>query len=180
MKIVYTREENSICTRQAHAMTTRSRPGWIGTGRLWPGIYVSYRRRGIAPPAPSRSPCRSSAWNRPTAWTTFVLTGIGSSRTDPSGACSASTAVPSPAGVDLQLDDWSGALSEIHRKCGSAMPARPGDTHLQSRTLPAAGVEETIRKNGKKSPFKEKLASFRPFHGIGIGVIRCRRASPWV
>ena len=99
VKLAYTREENTIATRQAHSMTVDHqdgrRPGgtgcYRGTSRAtWTGAPT--QARGLSPRA-----CPSSAWSRPTAWRTSATTVTASSPTSRSGACSGPMAGRLPA-----------------------------------------------------------------------------------
>ena len=171
VKIVYTREENSTCTRQGHAMTTTIKTGVDKNGRVLARDIVSYLNGGaysstgpIAVSVPFL--CMEQAYrmdnvrfNGYRVFTNKPIRGMIRIHGRAFGA-----------GVDLQLDMIGEHLKIDPIEMRLRNARQQGDFTPTKSFVASCGLEETIRKTATESHFKEKFGKLPPFHGIGIGV----------
>jgi CO/xanthine dehydrogenase Mo-binding subunit len=171
VKIVYTREENSICTRQGHAMTTTIKTGVDKNGKVLARDIVSYLNGGAysstGPIAVSvHFLCMEQAYrmdnvrfNGYRVFTNKPIRGMIRIHGRAFGA-----------GVDLQLDMIGEHLNVDPIEMRLRNARQQGDYTPTRSFVASCGLEETIRKTAAESHFKEKFNNLPPFHGIGIGV----------
>ena len=170
VKITYTREENSIATRQAHSMTTTIKTGVDREGRVLSRDITCYMDGGaysstgpIAVSVPFL--CMEQAYRmenvRYNGYRVFTNKPIrGMFRTHGRAfAC----------GIDLQLDLIGSELG-IDPVTMRLRNARQAGDYTPTRSLvPSCGMTETIEKTADAAGWKEKWGKLPPFHGIGIG-----------
>ena len=170
VKITYTREENSIATRQAHSMTTTIKTGVDREGRVLSRDITCHMDGGAytstGPIATSvLFLCMEQAYRmenvRYNGYRVFTNKPIrGMFRTHGRAfAC----------GIDLQLDLIGSELG-IDPLSMRLRNARQAGDYTPTRSLvPSCGMTETIEKTAEQAGWKEKWGKLPPFHGIGIG-----------
>ena len=170
VKIVYTREENTVATRQAHAMITRIKTGVDREGRVLArditchmdgGAYSSTGPIAVSVPFL----CMEQAYRldnvRYNGYRILTNKPIrGMFRTHGRAfAC----------GVDLQLDRLGRELGLDPLTMRLRNARQTGDWTPTKSYVASCGLTETIEKTGEQSGWKEKYGKLPPFHGIGIG-----------
>ena len=170
VKLVYTREENSIATRQAHSMITTIKTGVNKEGRVISRDITCYMDGGaysstgpIAVSVPFL--CMEQAYQmdnvRYNGYRVFTNKPIrGMFRTHGRAfAC----------GVDLQLDMIGRELgiNPIEMRLRNAR--KVGEFTPTKSYVASCGMTETILKAGEKAGWNEKWGKLPPYHGIGIG-----------
>ncbi len=171
VKIVYTREENSICTRQGHAMVATIKTGVDKDGKVLARDITSYLDGGaysstgpIAVSVPFL--CMEQAYrmdnvrfNGYRVFTNKPIRGMIRIHGRAFGT-----------GVDLQLDMIGEKLGidPIEMRLRNARQA--GDYTPTKSFVASCGLTETILETAEHSHFKERFKHLPPFHGIGIGV----------
>lgn len=170
VKIVYTREENTVCTRQAHSMITRIKTGVDKEGKVVARDITCHMDGGAyssTGPIATSVPflCMEQAYRMENVrYNGFrILTNKpirGMFRTHGRAfAC----------GVDIQLDLLGEALG-IDPLTMRLRNARRAEEMTPTRSYVAScGLTETIEKSARKSRWKEKFGKLPPYHGIGIG-----------
>jgi len=170
VKITYTREENSIATRQAHSMTTTIKTGVDREGRVLSRDITCHMDGGAyssTGPIATSVPflCMEQAYRmenvRYNGYRVFTNKPIrGMFRTHGRAfAC----------GIDLQLDLIGSELG-IDPVTMRLRNARQAGDYTPTRSLvPSCGMTETIEKTADAAGWKEKWGKLPPFHGIGIG-----------
>jgi CO/xanthine dehydrogenase Mo-binding subunit len=170
VKIVYTREENTVCTRQAHSMVTKIKTGVDREGRVLARDIVCHMDGGaysstgpIAVSVPFL--CMEQAYRMDNVrYNGFrVLTNKpirGMYRTHGRAfAC----------GVDIQLDMLGEELGIDPLTMRLRNARQTGDTTPTKSYVASCGLTEAITKAGEQSGWKEKFGKLPPYHGIGIG-----------
>lgn len=170
VKIAYTREENTVCTRQAHSMAASIKTGVDRDGRVVARDITCYMDGGaysstgpIAVSVPFL--CMEQAYRmdnvRYNGYRVYTNKPIrGMFRTHGRAfAC----------GVDLQLDMLGAelGLDPIEMRLRNAR--QQGDYTSTKSYVASCGMAETILKAAEASGFREKFGKLPPFHGIGIG-----------
>jgi 4-hydroxybenzoyl-CoA reductase subunit alpha len=170
VKLAYTREENTIATRQAHSMTTTIRTGVDREGRVLSRDITCHMDGGAyssTGPIATSVPflCMEQAYRmenvRYNGYRVFTNKPIrGMFRTHGRAfAC----------GIDLQLDLIGSELG-IDPVTMRLRNARQAGDYTPTRSLvPSCGMTETIEKTAAAAGWKEKWGKLPPFHGIGIG-----------
>ena len=170
VKMVFTREENTIATRQGHAMITTHKTGVDKDGRVIARETTCYMDGGaysstgpIATSVPFLSMEQayrmgSVRYNGYRVYTNKPIRGM--IRTHGRGfAC----------GVDTQLDMIADHLGIDPVEMRLRNSRQPGDYTSTKSYVSSCAMDETILKAAQKSGFKEKWGKLPPFHGIGIG-----------
>ena len=170
VKIVFTREENTIATRQGHAMITTHKTGVDEDGRVIARDTTCYMDGGaysstgpIATSVPFLSMEQayrmgSVRYNGYRIYTNKPIRGM--IRTHGRGfAC----------GVDTQLDMIADHLGIDPVEIRLRNSRQPGDYTSTKSHVSSCAMDETIQKAVEKSGFREKWGKLPPFHGIGIG-----------
>ena len=170
VKLAYTREENTIATRQAHSMTTTIKTGVDREGRVVSRDITCHMDGGAyssTGPIATSVPflCMEQAYRmenvRYTGYRVFTNKPIrGMFRTHGRAfAC----------GIDLQLDLIGSELG-IDPVLMRLRNARQAGDYTPTRSLvPSCGMTETIERTADAAGWKEKWGKLPPFHGIGIG-----------
>jgi 4-hydroxybenzoyl-CoA reductase subunit alpha len=170
VKIVYSREENSIATRQAHSMVATIKTGVNKEGRVISrditcrmdgGAYSSTGPIAVSVPFL----CMEQAYQmdnvRYNGYRIFTNKPIrGMFRTHGRAfAC----------GVDLQLDMIGEELGINPLEMRLRNARKTGDYTPTKSYVASCGMTETILKAGEKARWSEKWGKLPPYHGIGIG-----------
>lgn len=170
VKIVYTREENSIATRQGHSIVATIKTGVSKEGRVISRDITCYMDGGaysstgpIAVSVPFL--CMEQAYRmdnvRFDGYRVFTNKPIrGMFRVHGRAfAC----------GIDLQLDMIGKELGYDPLDMRLKNARRQGDYTPTKSYVASCGMTETIQKAGEKAHWKEKWGKLPPYHGIGIG-----------
>jgi CO/xanthine dehydrogenase Mo-binding subunit len=170
VKIVYSREENTVATRQAHGMKATIKTGVDREGRVQARDIICYMDGGAyssTGPIAASVPflCMEQAYRmenvRYNGYRVFTNKPIrGMFRTHGRAfAC----------GVDLQLDMMGEELGidPVTMRLRNARQA--GDYTPTKSYVGSCGMTETIVKSAEAAHWKEKWGKLPPFHGIGIG-----------
>ncbi len=170
VKIIYSREENSICTRQAHSMVTRIKTGVDREGQVVARDITCYMDGGaysstgpIAVSVPFL--CMEQAYRmenvRYNGYRIFTNKPIrGMFRTHGRAfAC----------GIDIQLDMLGAELGIDPLDMRLRNARRTGEYTPTKSFVASCGMTETIEKTGKASQWRDKFGKLPPYHGIGIG-----------
>jgi CO/xanthine dehydrogenase Mo-binding subunit len=170
VKIKFTREENTIGTRQGHAMITTHKTGVDKEGRVLARETTCYMDGGaysstgpIATSVPFLSMEQayrmgSVRYNGYRVYTNKPIRGM--IRTHGRGfAC----------GVDMQLDMIADHLGIDPVTIRLRNSRQPGDYTSTKSLVSSCAMDETIHKAAECSGWKEKYGKLPPFHGIGIG-----------
>jgi len=170
VKLVYTREENSIATRQAHSMITTIKTGVNKEGRVISrditchmdgGAYSSTGPIAVSVPFLCMEQAYQMENVRYNGYRVFTNKPIrGMFRTHGRAfAC----------GVDLQLDMIGRELgiNPIEMRLRNAR--KVGEFTPTKSYVASCGMTETILKAGEKAGWNEKWGKLPPYYGIGIG-----------
>ncbi|MFA5906740.1 MAG: xanthine dehydrogenase family protein molybdopterin-binding subunit, partial [Desulfobacula sp.] len=170
VKIQFTREENTIGTRQGHSMITTHKTGVDKDGRVLARETTCYMDGGaysstgpIATSVPFLSMEQayrmgSVRYNGYRVYTNKPIRGM--IRTHGRGfAC----------GLDTQLDMIAEHLGIDPVEMRLRNSRQPGEYTSTKSLVSSCAMDETIHKAVEKSGWKEKWGKLPPFHGIGIG-----------
>ncbi len=170
VKIVYTREENSIATRQGHALITTIKTGVDKNGLVIARDITCYMDGGAyssTGPIATSVPflCMEQAYKmahvRYNGYRIYTnKPPRGMIRIHGRGfAC----------GVDTQLDRIGDDLGidPVDMRLINAREA--GETTNTRSYVASCALKETIEKAWEKAGWKDKWGKLPPFHGIGIG-----------
>ena len=170
VKIVYTREENSIATRQGHAMVTTIKTGVDRNGRVIARDVTCYMDGGAyssTGPIATSVPflCMEQAYKmehvRYNGYRIYTNKPIrGMIRIHGRGfAC----------GVDTQLDMIAEHLGIDPVEMRLINAREVGDYTNTRSFVGSCAMKETIEKTAAKARWSEKWGKLPPYHGIGIG-----------
>jgi len=170
VKIVYSREENSIATRQGHSMITTIKTGVDKQGRVLARDVTCYMDGGAyssTGPIATSVPflCMEQAYRmesvRYNGYRIYTNKPIrGMIRTHGRGfAC----------GVDTQLDMIAEHLGMDPMAIRLINARKTGETTNTGSYVGSCAMEETIEKASEKAGWKEKWGKLPPFRGIGMG-----------
>ncbi len=170
VRIQFTREENTIGTRQGHAMITTHKTGVDKEGRVLARETTCYMDGGaysstgpIATSVPFLSMeqvyrMESVRYNGYRIYTNKPIRGM--IRTHGRGFAS---------GLDTQLDMIADHLGIDPIEIRLRNVRKPGEYTSTKSLVGSCAMDETIHAAVKKSGWKEKYGKLPPFHGIGIG-----------
>ncbi len=170
VKITFTREENTIATRQGHAMITTHKTGVDKEGRVLARETTCYMDGGaysstgpIATSVPFLSMEQayrmgSVRYNGYRIYTNKPIRGM--IRTHGRGFA---------AGLDTQLDMIAEHLGIDPVQMRLRNSRQPGEYTSTRSLVESCAMDETIHRAVETSGFKEKWGNLPPFHGIGIG-----------
>lgn len=171
VKLVYTREENSIATRMGHAMTTTIKTGVDKDGKVLARDIVSYLDGGAyssTGPIATSVPflCHEQTYrldnvrfNGYRIYTNKPVRGMIRIH-GRSFAC----------GIDTQLDMIAEELGIDPVTIRVRNARRPGETTPTGSYVASCGLLECIEKTADSSNFLDKWKSATPGKGIGIGL----------
>lgn len=170
VKIAFTREENSIATRQGHALTTTIKTGVDQEGRVLARDITCYMDGGAyssTGPIATSVPflCMEQAYRmdhvRYNGYRIYTNKPIrGMIRMHGRGfAC----------GVDTQLDLIAEHLGLDPVQIRVVNARQPGEYTNTGSLVASCAMQKTIEKAAEKARWADKWGNLPPFHGIGIG-----------
>jgi CO/xanthine dehydrogenase Mo-binding subunit len=170
VKIVYTREENTIATRQGHSMIVTIKTGVDKNGKVLARDVTCYMDGGAyssTGPIATSVPflCMEQAYDmdhvRYNGYRVYTNKPVrGMIRTHGRAfAC----------GVDTQLDIIGERLGIDPVRMRLINARKPGQTTNTRSYVASCAMTETIEKAAEKAGWKEKKGKLPPFRGIGIG-----------
>ena len=170
VKIVFTREENTIATRQGHSMITTHKTGVDKNGQVLARATTCYMDGGaysstgpIATSVPFLSMEQayrmgSVRYNGYRVYTNKPIRGMIRVH----GRCFA-------AGLDIQLDLIAEQLGLDPVEMRLRNSRQPGEYTSTKSYVGSCAMDETIHKAAATSNWKEKFGKLPAYHGIGIG-----------
>ena len=170
VKIVFTREENTIATRQGHSMITTHKTGVDKNGQVLARETTCYMDGGaysstgpIATSVPFLSMEQayrmgSVRYNGYRVYTNKPIRGM--IRVHVRGFA---------AGLDIQLDLIAEQLGLDPVDMRLRNSRQPGEYTSTQSYVGSCAMDETIHKAAEASNWKEKFGKLPPYHGIGIG-----------
>jgi 4-hydroxybenzoyl-CoA reductase subunit alpha len=170
VKIVFTREENTIATRQGHSMITTHKTGVDKNGQVLARETTCYMDGGaysstgpIATSVPFLSMeqayrMESVRYNGYRVYTNKPIRGMIRVH----GRCFA-------VGLDTQLDLIAEHLGLDPVEMRLRNSRQPGEYTSTKSYVGSCAMDETIQKAVETSNWKEKFGKLPPYHGIGIG-----------
>ncbi len=170
VKLVYTREENTIATRQAHSMVATIKTGVDREGRVIArditchmdgGAYSSTGPIAVSVPFL----CMEQAYRMDNV----RYNGYRILTNKPIRGMYRTHGRAFACGVDLQLDMIGEELKIDPLTMRLRNARQKGDYTPTKSFVPSCAMSETIEKAGEQSGWKEKWGKLPPFHGIGIG-----------
>jgi len=170
VKIAFTREENTIATRQGHALITTIKTGVDKDGQVLARDITCYMDGGAyssTGPIATSVPflCMEQAYRmenvRYNGYRIYTNKPIrGMIRMHGRGfAC----------GVDTQLDLIAEHLGLDPVQIRLVNARQPGEYTNTGSLVASCAMQETITKAAEKARWAEKWGKLPPFHGIGIG-----------
>ncbi len=170
VKIAFTREENTIATRQAHSMITTHKTGVDKQGRVLArettcymdgGAYSSTGPIATSVPFLSMEQAYRIGAVRYNGYRVYTNKPIrGMIRTHGRGFA---------AGLDTQLDMIAEHLGIDPVEMRLRNSRQPGEYTSTKSLVSSCAMDETIHKATEKSGWKEKFGKLPAWHGIGIG-----------
>src|SRR5512139_2854202 len=170
VKIVYTREENTVCTRQAHSMIAKIKTGVNQEGRVVARDIACHMDGGAyssTGPIATSVPflCMEQAYRMENV----RYNGYRILTNKPIRGMIRMHGRSFACGVDLQLDMLGKELGIDPLTMRLRNARQTGDTTPTKSYVASCGLTETIKKTGQKSRWAEKFGKLPPYHGIGIG-----------
>lgn len=171
VKLVYTREENSIATRKGHGMITTHKTGVDKEGRVLARETVSYLDGGAyssTGPIATSVPflCHEQAYRLPNV----RFTGYRIYTNKPIAGMIRIHGRSFACGIDTQLDMIGEELGIDPVTMRLRNARRPGETTPTGSYVASCGMVECIEKTAAASDFLAKFKSPRPGYGIGMGI----------
>ncbi len=170
VKIVYSREENSIATRQGHAMTTTIKTGVDRAGKVIARDILCYLDGGaysstgpIAVSVPFL--CMEQAYRMDNV----RFNGYRVLTNKPIRGMIRIHGRSFACGVDLQLDMIGKELGIDPVEMRLRNVRRAGEYTPTKSYVSSCGMTESIVKAAEKAGWSDKWGKLPPFHGIGIG-----------
>ncbi|MFH1135073.1 MAG: xanthine dehydrogenase family protein molybdopterin-binding subunit [Pseudomonadota bacterium] len=171
VKIVYTREENTLCVRQGHGMRTTHTTGVDRDGRVVARSSVSYLDGGaysstgpIAVSVPFL--CHEQTYRLENA----RFHGVRVYTNKPVRGMIRIHGRSFACGVDMQLDMIARELGLDPVEIRLINARRPGEYTATKSFVGSCGLVECLEKATEKARFKEKFGQLPPYRGIGIGL----------
>jgi CO/xanthine dehydrogenase Mo-binding subunit len=170
VKIVYTREENTVCTRQAHSMITKIKTGVDKEGRVVARDITCHMDGGAyssTGPIATSVPflCMEQAYRMENV----RYNGYRILTNKPIRGMFRTHGRAFACGVDIQLDMIGEVLGIDPLTMRLRNARQTGDYTPTKSYVASCGLTETIEKTGKMSRWKEKFGKLPPYYGIGIG-----------
>ncbi|MEJ2716097.1 MAG: molybdopterin-dependent oxidoreductase [Deltaproteobacteria bacterium] len=171
VKLVYTREENSVATRKGHAMISTHKTGVDAEGRVLARESVAYLDGGAyssTGPIATSVPflCHEQAYRLPNVrfygyriYTNKPVAGMIRMH-GRSFAC----------GIDTQLDMIGEELGIDPVTMRLRNARHPDETTSTGSYVASCGMVECIERTAEESNFTEKFKNPKPNRGIGLGI----------
>jgi CO/xanthine dehydrogenase Mo-binding subunit len=171
VKLVYTREENSIATRKGHAMITTHKTGVNEDGRVLARETVSYLDGGAyssTGPIATSVPflCHEQTYRLPNV----RFTGYRIYTNKPVAGMIRIHGRSFACGVDAQLDMIGEELGIDPVTMRMVNSRQPGDITPTGSHVASCGLDKCIVKTAEATNFLEKFNNPVPYKGIGIGI----------
>ena len=171
VKIVYTREENSISTRQGHAMTALIKTGVNKDGKvLARDITAHYDGGAYSSTGPIAVSVPFLCMEQAYRMDNVRFNGYRVFTNKPIRGMIRIHGRAFGGGVDLQLDMIGERLGIDPVEMRLRNARQPGDYTPTRSFVASCGLTETIMETAGHARFREKFGKLPPFHGIGIGV----------
>ena len=170
VKLKYTREENTIATRQGHSMIFTVKTGVDKEGRVIArdmtcymdgGAYSS--TAGIATSVPCQ--CLEQTYRMPN----MRYNGYRIYTNKPIRGMIRTHGRAFASGVDLQLDMIADELGIDHVEMRLRNARQTGEVTPTGSKVQSCGLSDTIRQAAKASGWHEKFGKLPKWRGIGIG-----------
>ncbi|MBU0652801.1 MAG: xanthine dehydrogenase family protein molybdopterin-binding subunit [Proteobacteria bacterium] len=170
VKIVYTREENTVATRQAHALVTKIKTGVDREGKVLARDITCHMDGGAyssTGPIATSVPflCMEQAYRMDNV----RYNGYRILTNKPIRGMYRVHGRAFACGIDIQLDMIGAALGIDPLTMRLRNARQTGDYTPTKSYVASCGMTESIVKAGEKSGWKEKFGKLPPYHGIGIG-----------
>lgn len=171
VKLVYTREENTVATRKGHAMISTHRTGVDREGRVLVRDTVAYLDGGAyssTGPIATSVPflCHEQAYNVPT----LRFNGYRIYTNKPIGGMIRVHGRSFACGIDTQLDMIAEELGIDPVTIRIRNSRRAGETTPTGSLVASCGMVECIEKTAAASNLLDKLKDRARHYGIGIGM----------
>ncbi len=171
VKLVYSREENTIATRKGHAMITTHKTGVDKEGRVLARESVAYLDGGAyssTGPIATSVPflCHEQAYNVPNV----RFTGYRIYTNKPIGGMIRVHGRSFACGIDTQLDMIGKELGIDPVTMHLRNARKAGETTPTGSYVASCGMTECIEKTAAESNFLDKFNNPQPLRGIGMGV----------
>jgi len=170
VKIVYTREENTVATRQAHALVTKIKTGVDREGKVLARDITCYMDGGAyssTGPIATSVPflCMEQAYRMDNV----RYRGYRILTNKPIRGMYRVHGRAFASGVDVQLDEMGAELGidPVTMRLRNARQA--GDYTPTKSYVASCGMTECIVKAAAKAGWESKFGKLPPWHGIGIG-----------
>lgn len=170
VKIVYTREENTVATRQAHALVTKIKTGVDREGKVLARDITCHMDGGAyssTGPIATSVPflCMEQAYRMDNV----RYNGYRILTNKPIRGMYRVHGRAFACGIDIQLDMIGAALGIDPLTMRLRNARQTGDYTPTRSYVASCGMTESIVKAGEKSGWKEKFGKLPSYHGIGIG-----------
>ena len=170
VKIVYTREENTMATRQGHSMITTIKTG-VDTDGVVTARDITCHMDGGAysstGPIATSVPflCLEQVYRMPNV----RYNGYRIYTNKPIRGMIRTHGRAFACGVDMQLDMIAEELAIDPMEIRLRNATRQGDILPTKSVVHSCALDETIKQAAEKSRWKEKRGKLPPYRGIGMG-----------
>jgi len=170
VKLVYTREENSIATRQGHSMIVTIKTGVDLEGRVLARDVTAYMDGGAyssTGPIATSVPflCHEQTYKLPNV----RYNGFRVYTNKPVRGMIRVHGRAWAAGVDTQLDRIAEELGKDPLEVRLLNAREPGEYTPTKSFVQSCGLKECIRKAAEKAGWKDKYGKLPKWRGIGLG-----------
>ncbi len=170
VRLVYTREENTLATRQGHAMYTVVKTGVDKDGLVLARDITCYMDGGAyssTGPIATSVPflCMEQTYRLPAV----RYNGYRIYTNKPVGGMIRVHGRAFAGGVDLQLDMLAEELGKDPLEVRLLNARRTGDTTPTGSKVQSCGLTDCIKEAGKASGWGDKYKKLPPWRGIGLG-----------
>ncbi len=170
VKLVYTREENSVATRQGHALFTTIKTGVDAEGRVLARDITCYMDGGAyssTGPIATSVPflCMEQTYRLPAV----RYNGYRVYTNKPIGGMIRIHGRAFAGGVDLQLDMMAQELGLDPLQVRLRNARQPGDTTPTGSYVQSCALSQCIQQAAEAAGWADKYGKLPPYHGIGLG-----------
>ncbi len=170
VKLVYTREENSIATRQGHSMVTTIKTGVDREGRVLAREITCYMDGGAyssTGPIATSVPflCMEQTYKLPNV----RYNGYRVYTNKPIRGMIRTHGRAFAAGIDTQLDRIAEELGKDPVEVRLLNAREPGEYTPTKSLVQSCGLRECITKAAEAAGWKEKYGKLPKWRGIGLG-----------
>lgn len=170
VKLVYTREENSVATRQGHALVTTVKTGMDKEGQVLARDITCYMDGGAyssTGPIATSVPflCMEQTYRLPAV----RYNGYRVYTNKPIGGMIRVHGRAFATGVDMQMDLMAEELGLDPLQVRLKNARQTGDTTPTGSLVQSCGLTECINQAAAASGWKDKYNKLGPWKGIGLG-----------